>query len=149
MAEAKTSSKNTKKSQGFSDGEKEAMRERAREVRSGSRTRQKGEDDLLAKIAEMPEADRQIAERLHEVVTRTAPDLSPRTWYGMPAYAKDGKVLCFFQAAAKFDSRYATFGFNDVAKLDDGPLWPTAFAVKKWTPAVEKQLVALIEKAVG
>src|SRR5690606_6727661 len=124
-------------------------RERAREVRSGSRTRQKGEDDLLAKIAEMPEADRQIAERLHEVVTRTAPDLSPRTWYGMPAYAKEGKVLCFFQAAAKFDSRYATFGFNDVAKLDDGPLWPTAFAVKKWTPAVEKQLVALIEKAVG
>ena len=149
MADSRTSTKHTKKSQGFSDGEKETMRERTREVRSGSRSRQKGEDDLLAKIAEMPEADRQIAERLHEVVTRTAPDLSPRTWYGMPAYAKDGKVLCFFQGAATFDSRYATFGFNDVANLDDGPLWPTAFAVKKWTPAVEKQFVALIEKAVG
>lgn len=141
--------KGTKKSQGFSDVEKEAMKERAREVRSGATGKQKGEKDLLARIAEMPEADREIAERLHEMVTKTAPDLSPRTWYGMPAYGKDGKVLCFFQGAAKFDSRYATFGFNDLANLDDGPMWATAFAVKEWTPAVEKQLVALIEKAVG
>ena len=102
----------------------------------------------LEKIAEMPEPDRRLAERIHAIVQANAPDLMPRTWYGMPSYTRDGKVVCFFQAAAKFDARYATFGFNDTAKLDDGDIWPTSFALKEITPAVEAQLAALVKRAV-
>jgi uncharacterized protein YdhG (YjbR/CyaY superfamily) len=132
-----------KKSTGFTDEERAAVKERARELKAEA-----GEADLLAKIAEMQEPDRTMAERLHALVTATAPDLAPRTWYGMPAYAKDGKVLCFFQPARKFKTRYSTFGFNDVAKLDQGALWPVAFALKDLTPAEEKKIAALVKKAV-
>ncbi len=104
---------------------------------------------MLAKIAEMAEPDRAMAERLHAIVTASAPDLSPKTWYGMPAYAKDGKVVCFFQSAEKFKARYATFGFNDTANLDDGAMWPTAFALKELTPAVEARIGELVKKAVS
>ena len=104
---------------------------------------------MLAKIAEMPEADRDMAERLHAIVKASAPDLSPKTWYGMPAYAKDGKVVCFFQAADKFKARYATLGFNDVANLDDGAMWPTSFALTKLTAADEKKIGALVKQAVS
>lgn len=149
MAESKATSK---KAQGFSDIERAAMKERAQELKAESSTkpskaRERGEADLREKIAEMPDADRVIAERIHEIVTAAAPDLVPRTWYGMPAYAKDGKVLCFFQGAAKFEARYASLGFNDTAALDDGPMWPTAFAVTKLTRAVEAQIKALIKQA--
>ena len=119
-------------------------------ARRGSRAdKADGESDVLAKIAEMPESDRAMAERLHAIVKASAPALSPKTWYGMPAYALDGKVVCFFQSAAKFGARYATFGFNDTAKLDDGTMWPTSFALKKLTAADEKKIVALVKKAVG
>jgi uncharacterized protein YdhG (YjbR/CyaY superfamily) len=121
------------------------MRERAREVKSADKA--DGESEVLAKIAEMPKPDRVMAERLHAIVKTSAPDLSPRTWYGMPAYSKDGKVLCFFRAAAKFKDRYATFGFNDVANLDEGAMWPTAFALKELTAATEKKIGALVKKA--
>ena len=124
------------------------MKERARELKA-AKSRADGEADLLAKIAEMPKADRVIAERIHAIVTSSAPGLSPKTWYGMPAYAKDGKVVCFFQSAAKFKSRYATFGFNDAAKLDDGAMWPTSFALKELTAADETKIAALVKKAVG
>jgi uncharacterized protein YdhG (YjbR/CyaY superfamily) len=144
----------TKKSTGLSAEERSALRERAQELkteeRRGSRSRKAdGESDVLAKIAEMPDADREIAERLHEIVTASAPDLSPKTWYGMPGYAKDGKVVVFFQSADKFSSRYATLGFNDNAQLDKGAMWPTAFAVTKLTAAVEKEIAALVKKAAG
>ena len=141
--------KDTRK--GFTAEEKAAMRERAREVKAEERrgkARADGEADVLAKIAEMPKADRAMAERIHEIVKASAPDLVPRTWYGMPAYAKDGKVVCFFQSGAKFKSRYATFGFNDDAKLDEGNLWVTSFALKKVGPAEEKKLAALVKKSV-
>ena len=137
-----------KKSKGFSAEERAAMRERARELKAEAEGAA-GEADVLAKIAEMPKADRVMAERIHAIVKATAPDLSPRTWYGMPAYSKDGKVLCFFKSADKFKSRYATLGFSDVANLDDGAMWPTDFALKELTPAEEKRIVALLKKAAG
>ena len=129
------------------------MTERAKELkapaRRGARADQAdGESEVLAKIAEMPEPDRAMAERIHAVVKASAPDLSPRTWYGMPAYAKDGRVVCFFQPAQKFKSRYATLGFNDGANLDDGTMWPTSFALTKLTKADEKRIAALVKKAV-
>jgi uncharacterized protein YdhG (YjbR/CyaY superfamily) len=137
-----------KASKGFTAEERAAMRERARELKAAGR-KADGERDLLAKIAEMPEADRVMAERLHAIVKASAPDLSPRTWYGMPAYAKDGKVVCFFQSAQKFKSRYATLGFSDKANLDKGAMWPTSFALKELTAAEEKKIGALVKKAVS
>jgi uncharacterized protein YdhG (YjbR/CyaY superfamily) len=131
---------------GFTDEEKAAMRERARETKRGSKA--DGESDVLAKIKEMPKADRVMAERLHALVTKVAPDLAPRTWYGMPAYAKDGKVLCFFQSGAKFKSRYATLGFSDRASLDKDDMWPTSFALQKLGDAEEKKIAALVKKAI-
>jgi uncharacterized protein YdhG (YjbR/CyaY superfamily) len=136
----------TKASETFTADERAAMREAAKERRAGSAN---GEADVLAKIAEMPKADRAIAERVHEIVGKTAPELSPKTYYGMPAYAKDGKVVCFFQSAHKFKSRYATLGFSDKANLDDGAMWPTTFALRELTPAVEKTIAALVKQAVG
>ena len=140
-------------SAGFTDEERAAMKERAQELKAearGKSDRAKGESAVLAKIAEMPEPDRAMAERLHVIITTIAPDLSPKTWYGMPAYAnKDGKVVCFFQGAGKFDSRYATLGFNDTANLDDGAMWPTAFALKELTADVEEEIAALVRKAVS
>ena len=124
------------------------MRERAKEAKA-ARGKTDGESDVLAKIAEMPESDRALAERVHALVKSSAPDLSPRTWYGMPAYAKDGKVVCFFQSAHKFKSRYATFGFSDTANLDEGAMWPTSFALKQLTAADEKKIGALVKKAVS
>ncbi|GAA4056952.1 MULTISPECIES: iron chaperone [Agromyces] len=131
--------------EGFTAEERAAMKERAREVRGKKKD---GTADLLEKISEMGDADRAIAERLHALITEAAPELAPKTWYGMPAYAKDGKVLCFFQAAGKFDSRYATFGFNDIANLDDGEMWPTTFALTELTPRAEQTIVELVKKAV-
>jgi uncharacterized protein YdhG (YjbR/CyaY superfamily) len=128
------------------------MQERARELRAEARRGRgaaDGESDVLAKIAEMPEPDRSMAERLHAIVKSSAPGLVPRTWYGMPAYARDGKVICFFQSAQKFKSRYSTFGFSDEARLDDGDMWPTSFALKAVTPAEEARIAALLKKAVG
>ena len=145
-----TTRKTTQKSDGFTAEEKAAMKERAKELKAEARAnkdRAAGESDLLAKIAEMPEADRVMAERLHTIVTANAPDLMPKTWYGMPAYARDGKVVCFFQSAEKFGARYATLGFNDTAHLDDGAMWPTAFALKELTATEEKKIVALVKKA--
>ena len=145
----------TKKSasDGFSAAERAAMQERAKELKAQGRGGQKKADNeraVLDAIAEMPKADRTLAERIHALVTTHAPELLHKTWYGMPAYANaDGKVVCFFQAAAKFEARYATFGFNDAAKLDDGPMWPVTFAIVEWTPAVEKKFVALIKTAVS
>jgi uncharacterized protein YdhG (YjbR/CyaY superfamily) len=135
-----------KKSKGFSAEERAAMKERARELKAGTGD---GEKDVLAKIAEMPAGDRAMAERIHAIVAETAPDLTPRTWYGMPAYAKDGKVVCFFKSADKFKSRYATLGFSDKAKLDDGNMWPTDFALKKLTAADEKRIGELVKQAVS
>jgi uncharacterized protein YdhG (YjbR/CyaY superfamily) len=140
-------------SEGFTAEEREAMQERARELKSagrGSKTDKAGdgERDLLAKIAEMPEPDRSMAERVHAIVMASAPSLSPRTWYGMPAYAKDGKVICFFQAASKFKVRYATFGFQPDARVDDGTMWPVAFALTELTGADEARIGALVNRAV-
>jgi uncharacterized protein YdhG (YjbR/CyaY superfamily) len=140
-------STNGKGSKGFTDEERAAMRERAKELKAAGKA--DGESDVLAKIAEMGEPDRAMAERLHAVITDSAPDLSPRTWYGMPAYSKDGKVVCFFRPAEKFKDRYATFGFNDAANLDEGAMWPTGFALKRLTAAEEKQIAALVKKAVS
>lgn len=140
------------KSAGFTAEERAAMKERAKELKAEARAQQDkaaGERDVLAKIAEMSEPDRAMAERLHAIVTASAPELSPKTWYGMPAYAKDGKVLCFFTPAQKFDARYATFGFNDVAHLDDGVMWPTAFALTALTAEGEARIGALVKKAVS
>ncbi|HEV8449853.1 MAG TPA: DUF1801 domain-containing protein [Gaiellales bacterium] len=130
------------------------MRERAQELRSSTRrgsraTKADGESDLLAKIAEMPDHDRAIAERLHAIIKATAPELSPRTWYGMPAYARDGKVVCFFQSGHKFKTRYATLGFSDRANLDDGVMWPNAYALTELTAAEEARISALVQKALG
>ncbi len=138
-----------KKSEGFTAEERAAMRERAKEQKAEAQ-KADGERAVLAKIAEMPETDRAMAERLHEIVKASAPSLSPKTWYGMPAYAnKDGKVVCFFQSAEKFDARYATFGFSDVANLDEGAMWPTSFALKELTAAEEARIGALVKRAVG
>jgi uncharacterized protein YdhG (YjbR/CyaY superfamily) len=163
MAERKAAQKGTKTSattaagtasQGFTDEERAAMKERAQELKTSARRRPRagkadGEHDVLAKIAEMPEPDRAMAERLHAVIKASAPALSPRTWYGMPAYAIDGKVVCFFQSAQKFKTRYATFGFSDAANLDAGAMWPTAFALEKLTAAEEARIGALVKKAVS
>ena len=142
-----------KKSEGFTDEERAAMRERAKELKAEARAnkrRAEGESALLAKIAEMQEPDRAMAERLHEIVKASAPALSPKTWYGMPAYAnKDGKVVCFFQSAEKFNARYATFGFSDKANLDEGAMWPTSFALKELTAAEEAKIGALVRRAAG
>jgi uncharacterized protein YdhG (YjbR/CyaY superfamily) len=147
MATAKAPAKKV-----FSAEERSAMQERAREVKAADRRgadRAAGEQDLLAKIAEMPDSDRVMAERIHAIVKATAPDLDPRTWYGMPAYAKDGKLICFFKAADKFKSRYATFGVEEAARLDDGDMWPTSWALTKLTPADEKKIAAIVKKAAG
>jgi uncharacterized protein YdhG (YjbR/CyaY superfamily) len=138
----------TKTQQGFSAEEKAAMRERARELKAAERNADL-ESDVLAKIAEMPKAERAMAERLHALIKASAPTLSPRTWYGMPAYSnEDGKVVCYFQNASKFKARYATIGFNDSANLDQGNMWPTSFALKELTAAEEKKIGALVKKAV-
>jgi uncharacterized protein YdhG (YjbR/CyaY superfamily) len=137
---------------GFTDEEKAAMKARARELKAEARANKKreaGESDVLAAIAEMPEADRVLAKRVHEIVTASAPDLWPKTWYGMPAYARDGKIVCFFQGADKFGARYATLGFNDTANLDDGAMWPTSFALKELTAAEEERIVELVKRAVS
>ena len=145
--------KETKKSDGFTAEEKAAMKERAKELKAEARAktdRAAGEKDLLAKIAEMQGSDRAMAKQIHEIITANAPALSPKTWYGMPAYAnKDGKVVCFFQSAQKFNARYATLGFNDTANLDEGAMWPTAFALKELTATEEAKIVALVKKAVS
>ena len=146
----KTAARNSAK--GFTDDEKAAMKERAKELKAEARLgadKEAGEKDLLAKIKEMKGPDRAMAERLHTIIKANAPSLMPRTWYGMPAYARDGKVVCFFQSAQKFKARYATFGFSDQAKLDDGDMWPTSFALKQLTPGDEARIVALVKKAVS
>jgi len=138
------------KSNGFTAAEQAAMKERARELKleaKAGRLRADGEAELLAKVAKMPVAERAMAERLHAIVTATAPTLLPKTWYGMPAYARDGKVVLFFQGASKFGARYSTLGFNDTAMLDDGPMWATSFALAELTPEVEKKITALVKKA--
>jgi uncharacterized protein YdhG (YjbR/CyaY superfamily) len=138
-----------KKSKGFSAEERAAMRERAQELKAEA-NRADGEKALLAKVAEMPKADRDLAKRIHAIVKASAPDLAPKTWYGMPAYAgKEGKVVCFFQSADKFNSRYATFGFSDEAMIDKGTMWPTSFAVMELTAADETKIAALVKKAVS
>jgi uncharacterized protein YdhG (YjbR/CyaY superfamily) len=137
-------------SAGFTAEERAAMKERAREAKAeahAGKGRADGESDVLAKIAEMPEAERRVAQRLHEIVKTSAPTLAPKTWYGMPAYARDGKVVCFFQPASKFGTRHATFGFSDAANLDDGAMWPVGFALKELGPAVEAKIAALVKKA--
>ena len=137
-----------KKSEGFTAEERAAMRERARELKAQAQ-RADGERAVLAKIAEMPQPDRAMAERLHEIVKASAPELSPKTWYGMPAYAKDGKVVCFFQSAQKFNSRYATLGFSDQANLDEGAMWATSFALKELSATEEAKISALVKRAVS
>ena len=152
MSTRKGTQTSAKSSKGFTDEEKAAMKERAKELKAearASKDRAAGESDLLAKIAELPNPDRAMAKKLHAIVTGSAPDLWPKTWYGMPAYAKDVKVVCYFSPASKFQSRYATFGFNDTANLDDGTMWPTSFALKKLTAADEKRIAALVKKAVS
>ena len=142
MAEKKPAKK------GFTAEERAAMKERARELKA-AQNKEEAERDVLAKIAEMPKADRALAKRIHAIVKATAPTLSPKTWYGMPAYANDeGKIVCFFQSAAKFKSRYATFGFNEAANLDAGAMWPTSFALTELTPREEAKIRALVKKAV-
>jgi uncharacterized protein YdhG (YjbR/CyaY superfamily) len=149
---ATSATASAKKSKGFTDEERAAMKERARELKAEARankSRADGESDVLAKIAEMHAPDRAMAKRLHAIVKASAPALSPKTWYGMPAYAKDGKVVCYFQSAQKFNSRYATFGFSDEANLDKGAMWPTSFALKELTAAEEAKIGALVKKAVS
>jgi uncharacterized protein YdhG (YjbR/CyaY superfamily) len=136
----------------FTAEERAAMKERARELKAESRANKSkadGERDVLAKIAEMPDPDRTLAERIHAVVKSAAPALVPKTWYGMPAYARDGKVVCFFQSADKFKARYATLGFSDAANLDEGVMWPTSFALREWSDAVEAEVIDLVERAAG
>jgi uncharacterized protein YdhG (YjbR/CyaY superfamily) len=146
---AKRTTATNKKSKGFTDEERAAMRERVRELKAAER-KEDGEKALLAKIAEMPKPDRAMAKRVHAIVKANAPALSPKTWYGMPAYAnEDDKVVCYFQDANKFKARYATFGFNDAANVDTGNMWPTSFAVKKLTAAEEKRIGTLVKKAVS
>jgi uncharacterized protein YdhG (YjbR/CyaY superfamily) len=148
----KSTSATKKKPEGFTDEEQAAMKARAKELKEEARADKKkadGERDVLEKIAEMSEPDRSMAERLHAIVTTNAPDLWPKTWYGMPAYASDGKIVCFFQSAQKFKTRYATVGFNDTAKLDDGAMWPVAFALKELTGTAEARISMLVKKAVS
>jgi uncharacterized protein YdhG (YjbR/CyaY superfamily) len=152
MAESKTATKRattkrTGSTKGFSAEERAAMRERAKELKAEA-AKADGEKALLEKVAEMKGNDRAMATRIHAIVTAAAPSLSPKTWYGMPAYAKDGKIVCFFQSAGKFDSRYATFGFTDEANIDQGPMWPTSWALKELTAAEEKKIASLVKKAV-
>ncbi len=161
MSERKSKQKSAKSAsamaetfEGFTEEERAAMRERAQELKATARSgvgakEADGESDVLARIAEMPEPDRSMAERLHAIIKASAPALPPRTWYGMPAYAKDGKVVCFFQSAQKFKARYATFGFSDRASLDDGVMWPTSYALKDLTAAEEARIGALVKKAVS
>ena len=149
---AKSTTASGKTSKGFTDEERAAMKERAKELKAEARANKDkaaGESDVLAKIAEMPEPDRAMAKRLHAIIKASAPALSPKTWYGMPAYAKDGKVVCYFTPASKFKSRYATFGFNDVANLDEGAMWATSFALKELTAADEAKIAALVKRAVS
>jgi uncharacterized protein YdhG (YjbR/CyaY superfamily) len=152
MSQGKSTTAAGETAKGFTDEEKAAMQERAKELKAEARAnkdRAAGESDLLAKIAEMPEPERTMAQRLHEIITASAPALSPKTWYGMPAYAKDGKVVCFFQAASKFNTRYATFGFQHDANLDEGEMWPVSFALKALTATEEERISALVKKAVS
>ena len=146
MSPKKAAPKSAKTSKGFTAEERAAMREHIRELKGGAG---EGEAAVLAKIAAMREPDRAMARRVHAIVRASAPDLAPRLWYGMPAYARDGKVVCFFQDAQKFKSRYATLGFSDKARLDDGPMWPAAFALQDLTPAVEARIAALVQRAVS
>jgi uncharacterized protein YdhG (YjbR/CyaY superfamily) len=151
---AKGTTKTDKTYEGFTDEERGAMKDRAKELKTAARrgsrgARVDGESEVLAKIAELPEPDRTMGERIHAIIKASAPILSPKLWYGMPAYAKDGKVVCFFQSAQKFNARYATFGFNDVANLDDGAMWPTAFALTELTAADEARIAELVKKAVS
>jgi len=151
---AKSATAKNKKFDGFTDEERAAMKDHAEELKAASRrgsraTKADGESDLLAKIAEMSEPDRGMAERLHAIITDSAPDLAPKTWYGMPAYAKDGNVVCFFQPAQKFKSRFAMLGFSDKANLDDGTMWPVYYALTKLTAADEARIAALIKQAVS
>jgi len=148
MSARKATQKSAKSAKGFTAEERAAMKERAQELKAEAR-KEDGERALLAKIAEMPEPDRALAERLHAIVKASAPSLSPKTWYGMPAYAKDEKVVCFFQSADKFKSRYATFGFSDKANLDEGAMWPTSFALTELTAADEARISALVKKALS
>jgi uncharacterized protein YdhG (YjbR/CyaY superfamily) len=147
MAERKTAKQDSEK--GFTADERAAMKDRAKELKARRSGKPEGESEVLAKIAEMPKADRVMAERVHAIVKASAPELSPRTWYGMPAYAKDGKVVCFFQSGQKFKTRYATLGFSDRANLDDGTMWPNAFALTKLTTADEKRIATLVKRAVS
>jgi uncharacterized protein YdhG (YjbR/CyaY superfamily) len=154
IRKAKNAAASDKKSEGFTDEERAAMREHAQELKAQARRSRRaeeadGESEVLAKLAAMPEPDRAMGERLHAIIKASAPDLWPRTWYGMPAYAKDGNVVCFFQNAHKFKTRYSTIGFSDKANLDDGAMWPTAFALKELTPAEEARIGALVKKAVS
>ncbi|NBM14374.1 iron chaperone [Streptomyces sp. GC420] len=153
QSSAESSGTATEKYDGFTADEREAMKERAKELKATRRSprgaKADAEGEVLAKIAEMPEADRVLAERIHDIVKASAPDLTPRLWYGMPAYAKNGKVLCFFQSAQKFKSKYATLGFSDQAALDDGAMWPTAYALTRLSAAEEKRISALIRQAAG
>jgi uncharacterized protein YdhG (YjbR/CyaY superfamily) len=149
---AKSTTASAKKSKGFTDEERAAMKERARELKAearANRNKADGERDVVAAIAEMQGRDRAIAKRLHALIKASAPALAPKTWYGMPAYARDGKVVCFFQSAEKFKSRYATFGFSDEANLDEGAMWPTSFALKELTATEEARIGALVKKAVS
>ena len=148
----KSTTKQDKKSQGFTEAERAAMKARAQELKAearASKNRAEGERDLLAAVAAMKEPDRAMAKRLHAIVEATAPALWPKTWYGMPAYARDGKVVCFFKSAGKFNSRYATLGFEEAANLDEGAMWPTSYALKELTAADEKKIAALVKKAVS
>jgi len=152
MSAKKTTQKSGTTAKGFTPEERAAMKERARELKAEARANKNkadGESDVLAKIAEMQGSDRAMAKRLHAIIKASAPALSPKTWYGMPAYAKDGKVVCYFQSAQKFKSRYATFGFSDEANLDEGAMWPVAFALKGLTAAAEARIGALVKKAVS
>lgn len=142
----------TKKNKAFTAEERAAMKERAKELKAEERankSRAEGEKDLLSKIEEMPEPERSMVGRLHEIISAAAPDLMPKTWYGMPAYARDGKVVCFFQSASKFDTRYGTLGFNDSANLDDGNMWPVSYALRELTPAEEEKITAMVKKAIS
>ena len=152
MSQDTTPKKSTQNSKSLTDEERAAVKERAKELKAEARASQDraaGENDALAKIAEMQEPERSMAARLHELIKASAPALSPKTWYGQPAYARDGKIVCFFQPAQKFNTRYATFGFTDAANLDEGAMWPVAFALKELTAAEEAKIIALVKKAVG
>ncbi|MCO4252297.1 iron chaperone [Pseudarthrobacter raffinosi] len=154
MTDTNKTGTSAKSYDGFDADERAAMKERAQELKTATRRGSRGanvdgESDVLAKIAEMPEPDRVMAERIHAIIKASAPELTPKTWYGMPGYAKDGKVVCFFQSSHKFKTRYSTLGFNDVAGLDDGTMWPTAFALTELTAEDETRIVELVKKAVG